>query len=568
VQPVGLGTLRLPDVAVLVAAIDAGVDLIDTADSYGRDAGDIGGAERLVAAARAERPAARLTIVGKGGLVRRGDAWMPDGRATHLSAAAEASRFRLRAPPDLYLLHAVDPKVPLATSVRALDRLRRDGTVGRIGLSNVNRTQLEEALAIAPIAAVEVSLSHADVTAVRGGLVELCAEHGILVLAHRPLGGPDGARRLARDPELAAIAARHGATAAEVALAWLRGLAPVVVPLPGATRVETAASAGRIGRLALDEEARRDLDARWLAAIAPAAAPVAARDGEVVVFMGMPGAGKTTAVAGYVERGYLRLNRDELGGRLDGLAHTLDEALGDGSNFVVLDNTYPSRSSRAPVIAAARRHGVPVRCVWLDTSIEDAQVNAVARQLEQFGRLLGPAELGRGARRDPRAFAPNAQYRWRRELEPPSTDEGFDAVETLRFARRPAEGGRRGLIVHLDEAILDAAGFDDALARWYAAGWTIAATAWRPSPALLERAAGLAVPVDVASCPHPAGPPVCWCRKPLPGMGLVLARRHGLDLAASVHVGRGPADHGFAARLGMRFVAPEVWLASDPADER
>ena len=563
-RPVGLGTLRLPGVEVLVAASDAGVDLIDTADSYGRDAADVGGAERLVAAARAARPEAKLTVVGKGGLVRRGDAWMPDGRAMHLAAAAEATRYRLRAPPELYLLHAIDPKVPLATSVRALGRLRRDGVVAAIGLSNVNRAQLEEALAIEPIAAVEVSLSPGDVTAVRGGLVALCAERGILVLAHRPLGGPDGARRLARDPELGRIAERHGATPAEIALAWLRGLAPVVVPLPGATRVETAASAGRVGGIVLDDDARRELDARYLALIAGGEARAPTRDGEVVLVMGMPGAGKSTAVAGHVERGYLRLNRDERGGRLDGLARVLDEALAGGANFVVLDNTYPTRSSRAPVIAAARRHGVPVRCVWLDTSIEDAQVNAVARQLELYGRLLGPAEVGRGARKDPTAFAPTAQFRWRRELEPPAADEGFDAIEVMPFVRRPSAGGRRGLIVHLDDALIGEAAFADALSRWYAAGWCVAATAWQPGPELLAAAAALAVPLEVAVCAHPAGPPVCWCRKPLPGLGLVLARTHGLDLAESVHVGRGPADRGFAARLGMRFVATEDWLRADP----
>lgn len=568
-QPVGLGTLRLPGVEVLITAIDAGVDLIDTADSYGRDATDVGGAERLIAAARAQRPEARLTIVGKGGLVRRGDAWMPDGRATHLAAAAEASRYRLGVPPDLYLLHAIDPKVPLATSVRALARLRRDGVVAKVGLSNVNRAQLEEALAITEISAVEVSLSPNDVTAMRGGLVALCAERGILVLAHRPLGGPDGARRLGRDPELALIAARHGATPAEIALAWLRALAPVVVPLPGATRAGTAASAGRVGRIVLDDDARRDLDARYLALIAGAAPGAATRaptrDGEVVLVMGMPGAGKTTSVAGHVERGYLRLNRDDRGGRLDGLARDLDEALASGANFVVLDNTYPTRSSRAPVIAAAHRHGVPVRCIWLDTAIEDAQVNAVARLLEQYGRLLGPAELGRGARKDPSAFGPNAQFRWRRELEPPAADEGFDAIEVVAFERRIAAAGRRGLIVHLDDALLAAPGFADALARWYAAGWHVAATAWQPAPAFLERAAALAVvPLDIVSCPHPAGPPVCWCRKPLPGLGLVLARTHDLDLTASVHVGRGPADRGFAARLGMRFLDAEEWLGSEP----
>jgi histidinol phosphatase-like enzyme len=90
----------------------------------------------------------------------------------------------------------------------------------------------------------------------------------------------------------------------------------------------------------------------------------------------------------------------------------------------------------------------------------------------------------------------------------------------------------------------------------------ICATTWQPEPfdpaidaALAER---LGFAIHVARCTHAAGPPVCWCRKPLPGLALVLARDHGLALADNVHVGRGPADHGFAVRAGTRYaVAPE-----------
>src|SRR5688572_3707073 len=139
-RPVGLGAMRLstaPDrdddrgLAVLCAAIDAGVTLIDTADVYGHGADDLGHNERLVARARARHP--HVTVVTKGGLTRPGGAWVPDGRARHLAAAARASRDRL-GPIDLYLLHAPDPRVPLATSVRALASLLSDGVVARIGL--------------------------------------------------------------------------------------------------------------------------------------------------------------------------------------------------------------------------------------------------------------------------------------------------------------------------------------------------------------------------------------------------------------------------------------------------
>src|SRR5215467_15511047 len=124
--------------AVLAAALDAGVDLLDTADAYALDDRDRGHNERLIAAAIAGR---RVRVVTKGGLVRPDGAWVPDGSARHLADAARASRDRLGSI-DTYLLHAIDPRTPLATSVRALAKIR-DGAIARaIGLSNVNVHQL------------------------------------------------------------------------------------------------------------------------------------------------------------------------------------------------------------------------------------------------------------------------------------------------------------------------------------------------------------------------------------------------------------------------------------------
>jgi aryl-alcohol dehydrogenase-like predicted oxidoreductase/predicted kinase len=535
VATIGIGTLREPAVEVIAAAIEAGVGVIDTADVYGD-------AERMLAGVEGAR------IVTKGGLV---PGWRPDGRAKHLEEAARRSRERLGRAPDLFLLHAVDPQVPIETSVRALVRLKEEGVVKAIGVGNVGRTQLEAALAVGEISAVEIELSPWKIDAVRGGVLALCRERGIEVLAYRPLGGVERAARLAKDAELRKIGERIGATPQEIVIAWV---ATMGVPLVGATRVETAAGAGRAGRLELGEW-KEVLDARWLGIVNAKAGE--RRDGEVVIVMGMPAAGKTTTVQALVTEGYARLNRDEIGGTLDRVARKLDEVLGGGEGRVVLDNTYATRSSRAPVIAAARRHGLRVRCVWLDTPIEEAQRNAVERMLDRCGALLEPDEMKRRAKKEPNLIPPNAQFRWRRALEPPAIDEGFDAVEVVTFARRTASGGARGVIVELGGE--DWARLAPAIERARAAGWVVVGTAWRPAEAAAAPAA--AAGVDVAVCPHPAGPPVCWCRKPLPGLGLVLARKHELDLGRSVHVGRGPADRGFAARLGVRFVEIEEWLA-------
>src|SRR5437588_8696291 len=230
---IGLGCMRLPTderlaLDTIAAAADAGVTVFDTAHAYGAEQGDMGHNERVVA--RALRSIERhrgARIVTKGGMTRPGGKWVPHGRGKALAADCEASLEALDGIPiDLYLIHAPDPRTPWHTSVRALARLAEQGLVNRIGLANVTRTQLDEALELAPVAAVQVALSPFDDRSLRGGVVSRCTELGLTVTAHSPLGGPNRARRLARRDDLTRIAARHGATAAEAALSWLLGLSP------------------------------------------------------------------------------------------------------------------------------------------------------------------------------------------------------------------------------------------------------------------------------------------------------------------------------------------------------
>ena len=531
---------------VIDAAWQAGIRLFDTADAYDHDN------EALVAGALAGRTA---EIVTKGGLLRPGGAWRPDGRAKHLAAAARASRERIGAI-ALYLLHAPDPSTPLATSVRALAKLRDEGVVGAIGLSNVNLHQLEQALAITKIDAIEIELSPWRVDALRSGLVAACEARGMRVLAYRPLGAAAGVRRLERDPIVAELAREAGVTCAELALAWLCSLSPVIVPIPGATRVETARSAARAAAIRLDDRVRGKLSAHFLGDDTRTDGA-----GEVVLIVGMPAAGKSTLAREYVARGYTRLNRDDRGGSLRELARELGRVLAGGATRVVLDNTYGTRASRAEVIAAARCHGASVRCVVVATSLEAAQHNAVARMLAEHGRLLEPDELGKLG-----AIGPSAQFRYRRAYEPPRADEGFASIEEFTPPQL-ASTGRPALILELDDLVWRGRpaspeqigllpGARDQLQHTDA---FLAGTTWQPlaPPAIAALEARLAQlidrPISIACCPHPAGPPVCWCRKPLPGLALLLARAHGLDLARSLHVGRGAADRGFAARAGMHY---------------
>jgi aryl-alcohol dehydrogenase-like predicted oxidoreductase len=541
---------RAEEVALetIAAAAEAGVTVFDTARAYGDNENLLAGALRRCGAD------GRARIVTKGGMTRAAGAWIPDGRAKAILADCEASLAALDGLAiDLYLIHAPDPRTPWRTSVRALARLVDAGLVKRVGLSNVNRRQLDEALDLAPIAAVEVALSPYTDRALRGGVVERCAELGIAVIAHSPLGGPRHAGRLARDRALAEVATARGATSAEVALAWLLDLAPMVIAIPGARRPETARSAARAATLILDARERETLD-RAFGKPRPARAARRAVDVDVVLVMGIPGAGKSRIAEDYVARGYLRLNRDERGGSSRSLADVLDEELAFGARRIVLDNTYLTRAARSYVIEVATRHAVATRCVWLDTPLAQAQVNLVERLLDRFGALPPPEELREGV---PGVMAPTSQMRTLRELEPPSTDEGFADVEHVAFARTPA-AGRVGVFVAA--AALRQPGWERALASGDRAAPHLVFD-WRPDGHVDELAAEVAGltaevsgPVEAALCPHPAGPPTCWCRPPLPGLPLALARAHGVAPARSVLIGTGPAHRTLATALGARYV--------------
>jgi hypothetical protein len=275
--------------------------------------------------------------------------------------------------------------------------------------------------------------------------------------------------------------------------------------------------------------------------------------------MGIPGAGKTRVAAAHVERGYVRLNRDERGGSLRDLAGALDESLAAGARPVVLDNTYLTRASRSHVLDVAARHGASVECVWLDISLAHAQVNLVERLLDRLGTLPGPDELRRLAKTEPGVLAPTSQMRAMRELEPPSPDEGFAVVRRVPFERERWPGDAPGAFVA--RAALRGDDWRRAVAGLGESGHTLLFD-WSPDGRLRDLAADgarlaaeLESPVETALCPHGGGPPICWCRPPLPGLVLAFARARHVDVATSILVGTSPAHRALAEALGASYIA-------------
>ena len=560
--------------AVLHAALDAGVTLLDTADVYCWHDSEIGHNERLIARALRDWNGDRslITVATKGGLTRPDGRWAPDGRAKHLAAACERSCRALDVRTiDLYQLHAVDPRTPLSTSVRALAALQRNGLIKSIGLSNVTVGQIEQARTIAPIDAVQVELSVYYDGSILSGVAACCAANGIRLLAYRPLGGRKSISRIAADESLAAIGSRHRATPHEIALAWLDDLHETVIPIPGVTRVDTVRSVARARQVVLTHEDRSELDERFPSGKilrrgveTPLPVTPARTDSEVVMVMGLPAAGKTTLTQALVAEGYQRLNRDDAGGSLSALLPKLQQAITSTGARIVLDNTYITRQSRAEVIRAAAAVNVPVHCKWLTTDIDDAQVNAVTRLVTKYGMLPDDVQLAALRRTDINAFPPTVLFRYQRELEPPDPSEGFSSIASIPFERRINPARRnRAVIVWCDqpELLIERAPM---LADYARQGFKTIVLSWQPGIAeetvtadAVERTfadlrSAIGVDFDLAYCAHAAGPPRCWCRKPLPGLGVLMLHRHHLDPAQTIYVGDGPQDAAFARKLGLQ----------------
>jgi aryl-alcohol dehydrogenase-like predicted oxidoreductase len=214
--------------AVLRRAIELDVNFIDTADSYGPEV-----SENLIAEALYPYPQG-LVIATKGGQVRPGpDQWVPDGRPEHLREACEGSLRRLKVDYiDLYQLHRPDPRVPYAESVGALATLQQEGKIRQIGISNVTVEQLEAAGRIVQVVSVQNRYSISDRSS--EAVLQVCERAGIAFLPWAPIAG---GRLTAPGGPLDQAARRHHATQSQIALAWLLQHSPVMLPIPGTSKV-------------------------------------------------------------------------------------------------------------------------------------------------------------------------------------------------------------------------------------------------------------------------------------------------------------------------------------------
>ena len=275
VSAIGLGGMPMsiegrPDrdrsLATVHAALDAGVTLIDTADAYHLDSGDVGHNELLIAEALATYggDTSDVLVATKGGHTRPGGgAWDVDGRPEHLRAACDASLKRLGVEAiGLYQHHRPDPQVPYEETIGALAGLLDAGKIRLAGISNADPAQIRQAREIlgGRLASVQNQFSPAFRSSEPE--LELCTELGVAFLPWSPLGGIGRAGRLGSAHQaFGRVAQVRGVSPQQVTLAWMLARSPVVVPIPGSSRPDTARDSAAAAELDLTPDELAALDA-------------------------------------------------------------------------------------------------------------------------------------------------------------------------------------------------------------------------------------------------------------------------------------------------------------------
>jgi len=273
VGAIGLGGMPMsiegrPDpqrsIETIVAALEGGVTLIDTADAYHIHADEVGHNETLIAQALATwgGDASGVLVATKGGHQRPGDgSWTVNGDPEYLKQAAEASLKRLGVDAiGLYQFHRPDPKVPYADSVGAIRDLLDEGKIRLAGISNANPDQIRQAHEIlgGRLASVQNQFSPAFRTSEPE--LRLCDELGIAFLPYSPLGGIGKAGSLGDTFEkFALIGEAHGVSPQQVALAWMLAKSPHVIPIPGASRPASIRDSAQAAELTLSQGQLVDL---------------------------------------------------------------------------------------------------------------------------------------------------------------------------------------------------------------------------------------------------------------------------------------------------------------------
>lgn len=311
---------------------------------------------------------------------------------------------------------------------------------------------------------------------------------------------------------------------------------------------------------------------------------------QVTMIAGSPASGKSTETQMYLNSGYVNLNRDSLGGRTMDLLPKMVAELRAGRD-VVMDNVFVSREKRAPFIKAAHECGAVITGIEMDTEIEDAQINVLQRMYRKYGRIFWTSADKDNT--DPGVFPIQVLFKFRKEWEPLSMDEGFDGVTVVHFQRSyPAEYCNKAVIFDFDDTLRTVVGGDykyptkpeeiqilpdraEAIRYLRERGYLILGASnqsgiakghlsMEQAKACFEHTVQAVGGMDYVFCPHHVPPISCYCRKPQSGMLVHFIEKYRLDPGRCLVVGDMTTDKTWATRLGMKFQYAYRFFATNP----
>jgi len=300
---------------------------------------------------------------------------------------------------------------------------------------------------------------------------------------------------------------------------------------------------------------------------------------EVILICGSPASGKSSIAKEYIEKGYIHLNRDTQGGEVIDLLPKMENCLRQGKN-VVLDNLFPTVESRRPFIELAYKNKAEIHCILVATSIEDAQINALHRMHQKYGKLFLDLESIKEVKKDPNTFPAVVLFKYRKEFKKPSREEGFNSITKKEFKRNPSEYTNKALILDYDGTLRESTGEfqfpinpeevkllpnrKEKLQEYKDNGYLLLGVSNQSGIARKQVTRENAVlcfdktnellghDIDYVFCPHNV-PPTCYCRKPQSGLGVYLIEKYKLNPKECIYVGDQTTDETFAKRLGFKY---------------
>jgi HAD superfamily hydrolase (TIGR01662 family) len=308
---------------------------------------------------------------------------------------------------------------------------------------------------------------------------------------------------------------------------------------------------------------------------------------ELIIIVALPAAGKTTLVKEYEAKGFTVLSRDIEGGSMNGLLIKFVEKLNAGYDKLLLDNTNLTIAVRAEFIKEAKARGFFITAIYLDTSMEDASVNAVTRMMIRHKKLFRTPEDYKTIK-DPNMFPVAALFKARKEIQKPTKVEGFDEIITVKFKRNHNGYTNKAVLLDYDDTLRKTKsgafypvdvndieilpGRKEKLTQLVKDGYLLLGVSNQSGVAkghlTYERAKEcfdktnelLGFDIDVSFCPHSVPTIVCYCRKPGVGHGVEFIEKYKLDPVQCIMVGDMKTDETFAKRCGFKYVPAEEFF--------